>query len=120
VGWKSLGKTEHGVLLFQDIGLTISRSFSVNGRLIFFHTDSYESRLYEYENDLRGAFSNPGLYGVGKRVYVMVRYTVTPEVMLSAKYAETQKEGVTSIGSGPTEIQGNLDNRISFQMDVSL
>jgi hypothetical protein len=115
-----LQKREQGYLLFQDVRYGISRSFSIQARLIFFQTDSYDSRLYEYENDLRGVFSNPALYGKGRRWYLVVHYNIASLLKLSAKYAETQKEGVTSMGSGVSEIMGDLDNRLSLQLDIML
>jgi hypothetical protein len=120
VSYKLLGKKERGYLLYQDVRWTISKSLSMQGRLVFFNTDSYDSRLYEYENDLRGVFSNPGLYGLGRRMYVILRYNVPSVLTLSAKYSETQKEGVASLGSGSSEIIGDLDNRISLQVDITL
>ena len=120
VGYSPSGRKEKGCLLYQDIRCRVVDRLSVQGRLIFFQTDSYDSRLYEYENDIRGVFSNPGLYGKGKRWYVMARYDIADILTLSAKYAEMQKEGVTSIGSGETEIMGDVDNRLSIQLDLRL
>ncbi len=120
VNYDVLGRKERGYLLFQDFRYSASKAFSIEGRLIFFHTDSYDSRLYEYENDLRGVFSNPALYGIGRRWYMMVRCNVANILTLSAKYSETQKEGVTSMGSGVTEILGDVDNRLALQVDVGL
>lgn len=113
-------KREQGYLVYQDFRYGISRRFSIEARLIFFQTDSYDSRLYEYENDLRGVFSNPALYGKGRRWYLVVHYNIASLLKLSAKYVETQKEGVTSMGSGVSEIPGDLDNRLSLQLDVML
>jgi hypothetical protein len=113
-------KREQGYLLFQDIRYEISKRFSIQARLIFFETDSYDSRLYEYENDLRGVFSNPALYGKGRRWYLVVHYNIASMLKLSAKYAETQKEAVTSMGSGVSEVMGDLDNRLSLQLDIVL
>jgi hypothetical protein len=120
VDYDQLRATERGYLLYQDIRYGISNRFSIEGRLAFFHTDSYDSRLYEYENDLRGVFSNPALYGKGRRWYMVIRYYMAGVLTLSAKYSETQKEGVTSLGSGTTEIYGDLDNRLSLQFDINL
>ncbi|MBF8286118.1 MAG: hypothetical protein HW378_5033 [Anaerolineales bacterium] len=108
------------MLFFSDFNVKPLRGLVLNGRFIIFQTDSYESRLYEYESDLRGVFSNPGLYGIGRRLYLILRYSVGSTLTLSVKYSETQKEGVTSLGSGSTEIVGDLDNRISVQVDVTL
>ncbi len=120
VRYPQLDRKEQGYLLFQNVRYAIPGRFSVEGRLVFFQTDSYDSRVYEYENDIRGVFSNPGLYGKGRRWYVVFCYTASPVVTLSVKYSETQKEGVTSIGSGASEVRGDMDNRMGVQIDLSL
>lgn len=120
VNYSLQGRGERGYLLYQDVRYRISKGLSLSTRLVFFDTQSYDSRLYEYEADLRGAFSNPGLYGKGRRWYLMIDYAIARTFTLSAKYSETQREGVTTISSGSTEIQGPLDNRLSVQIDVRL
>lgn len=120
IDYDLINRNERGWLFFQDIQFLPQPAFAAEARLVFFHTDSYDSRLYEYENDLRGVFSNPAMFGKGRRWYVLLRWNILPNIHFSAKYSETQKEGVKTIGSGLTEIDGNLDNRISVQMEVSL
>ncbi|MFN0157897.1 MAG: hypothetical protein ACKVRP_07480 [Bacteroidota bacterium] len=112
-----LDRSENGYLLFQELRYRTSESLTLEFRMVFFETDSYDSRLYEFENDLRGVFSNPALYGSGRRWYVLARYKVNHVLALSMKYAETQRDGVTSISSGPSEIVGDIDNRLSMQLD---
>ena len=119
VAYNLLSRSERGYLLYQDLQYKVSKEISLDARLIFFHTDSYDSRLYEYESDLRGVFSNPSLYGRGRRWYLVARYNIAGLLALSAKYSETQKEGVTALGSGSTEIQGDLDNRLAVQIDFT-
>jgi hypothetical protein len=86
---------------------------------VFFDTESYDSRVYAYENDLRGAFSNPSLYGRGRRWYVLVRSSLIDGVLtLSCKYAATQKDGARTISSGDAEIAGDLDDRFGLQIDL--
>jgi len=120
VGYPLSGRKERGCLLLQDFQLTVTERLSVGGRLVFYQSDSYDSRLYEYETDLRGVFSNPGLYGEGERWYLVTRYALDKTIILSAKYAETRKEGVSTIGSGMNEIRADVDNRLALQLDVTL
>jgi hypothetical protein len=49
-----------------------------------------------------------------------MQYSVVQLLTLSAKYSETQKEGVISLGSGPNEITGDTDNRLALQLDLRL
>jgi hypothetical protein len=119
VTYPLLERSEKGFLFYQDIQHKLSRSFTLEARLIFFHTDSYDSRVYEYENDLRGVFANLALYGKGWRWYLLMRWRVADIISFSAKYAETRKEGVASLGSGLTEILGDVDNRIGVQVEIN-
>ncbi|MDE3057064.1 MAG: hypothetical protein KGJ59_03795 [Bacteroidota bacterium] len=112
---------ETGKLAFSEVRYEhASLPFEVVARIVVFETDSYDSRVYEYENDVRGAFSNPPLYGSGMRWYSLATYKIGATVRISLKYSETVKSGVTAMGSGEDEIQGALDNRVTFQLDMAL
>lgn len=110
---------EKGFLLFQELKCQPVKKLSIYGRIVFFSTDSYDSRIYEFENDLTGVMTNAALYGEGIRWYLMARYTTTMGLVLSLKYSELYKPNERYLGSGYSEIIGNLDNRISFQVDFS-
>jgi hypothetical protein len=87
---------------------------------VFFDTDSYDSRLYQYESDVTGNISNPPLYGSGMRWYVVSAYDILNALKISFKYSETKFLHNTSIGSGNDTIMGNLDNVFVLQCDVDL
>lgn len=107
---------ENGVLAFQDIQFNVNNNLRIYGRIIFFQTDSFESRLYEFENDLTGILNNPALFGKGMRLYLMLRYRVGG-LVISAKYSELYKPEETNLGSGNSEINGNVNNAVNFQID---
>jgi hypothetical protein len=109
---------EKGLLLFQDIRFLPSSQLDFYWRIIFFRTDSFNSAVYEYENDLTGVLSNFAMYGEGLRWYLIVRFKPINIMSLSLKYSETFKPGETYLSSGDSRINGNLDNRISFQLDI--
>ncbi|MBP8156019.1 MAG: helix-hairpin-helix domain-containing protein, partial [Leadbetterella sp.] len=56
----------NGYALIQDIETKIKRC-QIKGRLAYFNTDSYDSRIYAYENDVLYAVSFPAYYGKGWR-----------------------------------------------------
>lgn len=120
VRYRSAVPGESGLLFYYDIQFRPSQSLSLDARFAVFDTDSYDSRTYEYENDVRGVFSNPALYGKGRRWYLLSRYKLGTFVSISAKYAETYKEGVRTIGSGSSEIVGDVDNRLTLQIEMSM
>lgn len=120
VARRRMSPRESGVLLFTEIQWKPARQTAFEMRVIFFDTDSYGSRLYEFENDVRGAFANAALSGRGRRWYVLVRHRIATFLELSAKYAQTYRDDVKTIGSGADEILGNLQSRVNVQLDVNL
>ena len=115
---KVAGLKENGFLMFEDVRFVPHPNLNVNGRIIFFQTDSFNSAIYEYENDLIGVMPNLAMYGKGIRMYLILRYKLLDNLALSAKYSETFKPNETSLSSGDNEILGNVDNRFSFQIDL--
>jgi hypothetical protein len=110
---------EEGFLTFQDIHFNLSHVFNFYSRIIFFKTDSFNSAVYEYENDLAGTLINAALYGEGIRWYLVARIKPYKKMTISFKYSETIKPKEKYLGSGLLEIKGNLDNRLSLQMDLN-
>ena len=111
---------DRGFLLYQDFHFNISKKLSLDSRIVFFQTDTYNSRIYEYENDLAGSLSNPSLYGEGTRWYIFLRYLNLCNFTLSIKYSELYEPFEKTLGSGYTEINGNFNNMLSFQIDYNL
>lgn len=110
---------EKGYLFFQDIKYLPISNLVLSGRFVFFRTDSYNSRVYEFENDLIGVMSNPALYGEGLRWYFIARYSTKFGLNLSLKYSELFKPNERYLGNGDSELTGNLDNRLNFQIDFN-
>ncbi len=110
---------EYGFLTLQDIKL-FSDNFSFIGRIIFFDTKTYDSRIYEFENNLRGLLTNLPMFGNGFRWYFIINYQPTPKIKISARYSETYKSNINSFGNGLGEIKGNINNRFSMQIDFVL
>jgi len=102
---------EKGFLICQDvIYRTLEKQLSMNGRVAYFHTDGYNSRLYAYENDVLYAFSIPALYNEGIRTYFNLQKTFGNSFSLWLKLAAThqfaRKDGSETIDpSTKTEIR---------------
>ncbi|MEJ5350400.1 MAG: helix-hairpin-helix domain-containing protein [Melioribacteraceae bacterium] len=116
----SQSQRENGYLISEDINYLPNKNLQLYGRVIFFRTDSYNSRLYEYENDLPGIMTIPALYGEGMRWYLMIKYNTNFGINFSLKYSELYKLGERTLGTSYNEISSNLDNRISLQLDWKL
>ena len=115
---KEIGLSENGFMIFQDIRFVPLNNLAISTRIAFFQTDSFNSAIYEYENDLQGILSNVALYGEGLRWYFMIRYKPANFISLYAKYSETFKPSEKKLGSGYSEINNNVDNRLSFQAEI--
>jgi hypothetical protein len=111
---------DYGYLLFQDVRYKPINALSFSVRVIFFKTDSYNSRVYEYENDLPGVMTSPALTGDGMRWYLNAKYDAPFGLSLSAKYSELIKPGEKFMGSGSSLIYSSVDNRFSLQLDYQL
>jgi hypothetical protein len=112
---------EKGFLTFAEVTYKESNlGVDLKSRFVLFDTDSYDSRLYQYESDVAGNFSNPPLYGKGIRWYLIAGYELFSMFRISMKYAETKRLYETVLGSGNDEIIGNLDNYIALQVDFKI
>jgi hypothetical protein len=116
---EDLNIDEQGILFFQDIRVTLFNQITFSGRITFFKTDSFNSAVYAYENDIQGMYSNSALYGEGVKWYFLFRYNPVKNIAVSCKYSELYKPGEKSLYSGDEEITGNLDNRLSMQLDFN-
>jgi hypothetical protein len=114
---KGLKNAEYGYLIYQDADYhPMSSRFSGNLRLAYFHTPSYNSRIYAYEDDVLHG-SGSGVYsGEGIRTFLNLSYRLSKRLRIWSRYAIYLYPGKTSIGSGPDEINGNKKSDIKFQM----
>ncbi len=115
-----INQTEEGFLFYQDIRLNLLKNLRLYSRLVLFQSDSFNSRLYEFENDLTGVLSNPALFGEGIKWYVLIYYNVFDYLRLSIKYSELHKPNEETLSSGLNLIKSNTDDRLSIQIDYSL
>jgi len=118
VSYNGYIKSGKGQLFFGDIASEITDGLNFSARVIFFHTDDYDNRIYEFENDISGVMTNLALSGIGMRWYLIARATPLPGVVLEAKYSETFYSGVKKIGTGNDEISGDMINRLSVSIEA--
>ncbi len=106
----------YGVLFYQDVRWQTKSWLKLDARLTFFDTDDFDSRLYQYENDLTGVFSIPVLSGRGIRTYALATFTPMEGLHLQIKLAETIFENVVRVSSGNNEIDGNHVRDLGVQL----
>ncbi|HNW67725.1 MAG TPA: hypothetical protein PKK66_02610, partial [Bacteroidales bacterium] len=107
---------KHGILLFQDVGVKIPKwNFGANLRFAFFDTDSYDERIYAYENDLLYMFTINGYYGKGVRFYVMLDYGYS-FFDLQLRFSQTFYDDRNSISSAQELINAKHKSEIRAQV----
>ena len=120
VSYKGLEK-ENGIMIFQDIQYgPIKIPLKISARVAWFSTDSYNSRVYAYENDLLYTFSIPAYFGKGFRTYLNLNYKITKNLDLWFKVANTSWNDRDLISSGYNEIQGNNKTELKFQLRLKI
>ena len=105
-----------GLLLYQDLIWQIHQKVKVTGRYAIFDVPDYDSRIYAYENDVLGFFSIPAYSGKGSRYYFILNYKAVKGLEFWLRYAQTQLRETNTIGSGLSEIQGNTQTEVKFQV----
>jgi hypothetical protein len=114
-------KTENGWMVFQDVQLSPERiPLNLSARLAWFSTESYNSRIYAYENDLLYTFAVPAFFGKGFRTYLNLKYKISERAEIWFKLANTSRNDVESIGSGYNEITGNQKTEVKFQLRLKM
>lgn len=112
---------ESGFVISQDVIFKPKNlPFDVALRYALFDTDSYDSRIYTYENNALYVFSAPSYYYQGSRAYVLVRYTFLRRFDLWARYGTSIFMNRNSIGTGAEGINGNTRSDITVQLRVKL
>ena len=85
------------------------------GSVTWFHTDSYESRIYIYERGPLYSFSYPMLYGHGLRYSLMARADLSKSLMLTAKLGVTDYFDRSTTGTGLQQVDGSSLTDLDLQ-----
>ncbi|RZM21545.1 MAG: helix-hairpin-helix domain-containing protein, partial [Pedobacter sp.] len=114
---KDKAADEWGYLIYQDINYhPLSANLSGNMRLAYFHTPSYNSRIYAYEDDVLYGSGFGGYNGKGIRTFLNLRYTLLRQMDLWTRYALYLYKDRTIIGSGLDEITGSKKSDFKLQI----
>ncbi|MFU8811858.1 MAG: ComEA family DNA-binding protein [Balneolaceae bacterium] len=110
----------YGFLIFQDIRFLPTQNLTIDARITLFDTDDFDSRVFQFENDLLGVFSNTMLFNQGQRMYVVVNYRVSDRIQIWGKASTTLMENQNTIGSGLNEITGPRRSDIGLQARIRI
>ena len=95
-----------GFMLTENIGYDAGKwQIYAGGK--YFHTDSYDSRLYSYERTMSHTFSYPAYFGHGIRYSLVATWTPIPALQFTAKAGVTDYFDRSTIGSGQQQINAS-------------
>ncbi|MDX2360406.1 MAG: hypothetical protein QNK23_06345 [Crocinitomicaceae bacterium] len=116
---RASGGKEEGFILTQDL-IFRPKSFPIDIALRYalFDTDSYDTRIYTYENNALYVFSSPSYYYQGSRAYVLVRWTFLKRFDLWARYGVSIFSNRESLGTGGEEIRGGTKTDLTLQLRI--
>lgn len=110
-------QAEQGFLTYFDfLFKSVKSPLSAGLRLQYFETDSYNTRIYAFENDVLYSFSIPSFYDKGYRYYLNIKYEAGKKLSLWAKWTQTIYRDKIFIGSGLDEIGGNKKSELKMQV----
>ncbi len=89
----------NGFAIMQDIEGSVGK-LQLKGRVAYFKTDDFNSRVYAYENDVLYAVSFPAYFGEGMRFYLVSQYSISRKIDIWARIARTERFDGINIGSG--------------------
>ncbi len=121
---KGDASTSNGYLIFQDIKYKPKGvKLSVIARYMLFQTESYDARVYAYENDVMYANSIPFFSGKGSRFFALLNYEVNRNFEIWLRYSQTYFTNpnvfiVSNSGSLET-VFGNKKSEIKAQVRIS-
>lgn len=108
---------ENGYLIFQDvIWKKMNCPVTFTFRYALFQTDSWNARLYAYENDVLYSYSIPVYYGKGTRVYGIFKFDVRRNIDVWFRLAQWVYTDRDVISSGDTAIQGFRKTDCTLQL----
>lgn len=116
----SSGPKTRGLLFFQDMSYHSAGKLRLYGRISYYDTEDYDSRVYQFENDIPGVMTSKMLYGLGNHIYVCAIYKITKSIELSLKYSESRPDIRHSSEFGESREQSDKIGSYSVQLDLNL
>ncbi len=108
-----------GWAVIQDVEVR-HRRMQFKTRVAGFRTDSYDTRIYAYENDVLYAVSFPAYSGRGVRWYGIVRAPLGKKTDVWLRVAQTRVSDGDTLGSGWDLVEGNAKTDVRIQVRYTL
>ncbi len=104
-----------GFLIYQDLQYSLDKpDLQIHFRMALFESDTYDERIYAYENDLQYCFTINNYYDKGVRYYLIIKYKL--EIMtIQGRISRTVYQNKQSVGSGNDQINQNHKTEVKIQ-----
>ncbi|GMQ32514.1 helix-hairpin-helix domain-containing protein [Algoriphagus taiwanensis] len=99
------GVKTQGFMALQDIQYG-RRAWRLTGRWAIFDAETYDNRLYAFENNVLWTFSIPAFSGRGIRYYILGQYQINPKLTAYLRISQTRYSDRDMISSGLQTIDG--------------
>lgn len=110
---------EMGYLLLQDVKWDQGK-WTIQGRLAYMNTPSYDTRNYAYEPGVPYSFLLPAYAGKAIKTTLVMSYQWTREIGVAAKWGRIQYQDRMEVGSGLDLIEGNTKTDITLQINYKM
>ncbi|MCD4697874.1 MAG: helix-hairpin-helix domain-containing protein [Bacteroidales bacterium] len=121
VNRNNTGEKSTGYLVYHDVKWkSPDTKLNIFFRYALFDTDSYDDRIYAYENDLLYAFSVPAYYYKGSKGIIMLKYRLKNYLDFWLRFSHLWVKDHKSLGSGPDLINDNKKSEIKIQIQLKL
>lgn len=108
-----------GILIIEDVHWKI-KNWSIQARMGFISTSSYDARLYAYEPGVPSSFLLPGYYDHGIRNCLVLDYKTRLKGIISLKVARTNYFDRQEIGSSLDLINQSHKTDVTIQYLILL
>ena len=109
------GQQERGWMVSQSLGYSF-RWLRLSGGLGYYHTDSYDSRVYFYESGPLYNYGFSQYSGEGIRYWLMARGEIGKRLIVTAKFGTTDYFDRSVIGSSYQQIDGSSQSDVDLQV----
>lgn len=113
------GTNSRGIMIGQQARWQ-QRWLKVAATVAWFHSDDYDSRLYQYEPSTQYDFSFPAYYGHGIRYSLMMQADIGKHLALATKLGVTNYFDRSVIGTGLQQIDQSSMADLLIQLNVKL
>lgn len=117
--FEKAGDISHGFLTYQDVLYKpMAGSFSFTGRYAVFDVQSFDARIYTYENDLLYEFFIPFFQNRGSRFYINARWRIARNYTWEFRVGRSFFQNVETLSSGNNLIEGRTLTELKTQLQI--